>query len=88
MLGVKDKVQFEILRGELDAFPDYPILQADYKEAATCFNKCRARGVRGSNTDFLICAVGLRNKFQIFTADRDFERFASVLSMALFEAKN
>jgi len=85
--GVKDKTQFETLRQELSSFPDYPISQADYEEAAKCFNKCRSQGVQGSNTDFLICAVSLRNNLQVFTLDRDFEKFASILEISLFETK-
>ena len=79
--GIKERSHFERLRDELAAFPDFRILQTDYEDAALCFNKCRARGVQGSNTDFLICAVGLRNKFQIFTDDQDFEKFSAILGI-------
>ena len=85
--GIKERNHFERLRDELSAFPDYPILQTDYEDAAICFNKCRARGVQGSNTDFLICAVGLRNAFEIFTDNQDFEQFSNVLGIALFEPR-
>lgn len=83
--GIKKKKQFETLREELSAFPDFPISQQDYEKAALCFNECRSRGIQGSNTDFLICAVGLSKQFQIFTDDRDFEKYASVLKITLFE---
>ena len=85
--GIKERNHFERLRDDLSAFPDYPILQTDYEEAAICFNKCRARGVQGSNTDFLICAVSLRNTFEIFTDDQDFEKFSTVLGVTLFEPR-
>src|SRR5262249_22180591 len=58
--GIKERKQFELLRDELSAFPDHAISQGDYEEAAAYFNECRSRGIQGSNTDFLICAVSIR----------------------------
>ena len=55
----------------------------DHEEAAVFFNRCREKGVQGSNTDFLICAVAVRNGFAIFTTDDDFTRFARILPIAL-----
>jgi predicted nucleic acid-binding protein len=83
--GISDKKQFSKLREELSHFPDHELAQADFEEAARCFNLCRAKGIQGSNTDFLICAVSLRHKFPILTTDRDFESFATVLGIILFE---
>lgn len=83
--GIKDKNQFEVMRSELQSFPDFSIVPEDYEEAAICFNRCRSQGIQGSNTDFLICAVSLRSKFEVFTNDRDFEKFASALDIHLFE---
>ena len=65
------------------AFPDVPITTDDYEQAASFYNLCRARGIQGSNTDFLICAIAARNDFAIFTMDEDFTRFAKVLPIAL-----
>jgi hypothetical protein len=39
------------------AFPDVPLLMEDYVTAANFFNLCRSKGIQGSSTDFLICAV-------------------------------
>jgi predicted nucleic acid-binding protein len=83
--GISEKKQFAKLREELSHFPDFKILQQDFEEAAVCFNKCRSRGIQGSNTDFLICAVSLRTDFPILTTDRDFENFVDVLGIKLFE---
>jgi predicted nucleic acid-binding protein len=33
---------------------------------------CRANGVHGSNTDFLICSVAINHQLPVFTLDRDF----------------
>jgi predicted nucleic acid-binding protein len=80
--GVKSDKQFRQLRDHLRAFEDIAIDNEDYEEAAVCFNRCRAKGIQGSNTDFLICAVSLRRNLSIFTTDGDFERYAPVLGIA------
>jgi predicted nucleic acid-binding protein len=81
--GMKEHTQFEHVRERLRAFPDTEVTSTDYEEAAAFFNRCRAKGVQGSNTDFLICAVAARNEFSIFTTDEDFVRFARILPIVL-----
>jgi predicted nucleic acid-binding protein len=81
--GVKTKPQFEQLREHLRAFPDLELESTDYEEAAAFFNRCQERGVQGSNTDFLICAVAMRRNLSIFTTDNDFNHFARVLKIDL-----
>jgi predicted nucleic acid-binding protein len=70
--GVRDPSQFNRLESHLAAFPDLPLLAEDYVTAAKFFNLCRTKGVQGSNTDFLICAVAVRHDLAIFTTDGDF----------------
>jgi predicted nucleic acid-binding protein len=77
--GIKQRAQFDKLREHLRAFPDIEITTNDYEQAASFFNRCREKGIQGSNTDFLICAVAARHGFSIFTTDRDFVNFAKVL---------
>ena len=68
--------------------PDDVVLeQSDYEEAATCFDRCRTKGLPGSNTDFLMCAVSLRRELAILTTDRDFKGFARVLGFDLHEPR-
>jgi len=81
--GIKDAVQFETLRSHLQAFPDSELQTADFEAAATCFNRCRAKGIQGSNTDFLLCAVAERRGLSIFTTDVDFREYARVLPLKL-----
>jgi predicted nucleic acid-binding protein len=81
--GIRDEAAFERLRAHLSAFPDLPVETGDHERAASFFNQCRGRGVQGSNTDFLICAVAARHGLAIYTVDRDFERFAAHLPVAL-----
>jgi len=83
--GIKEHAQFERLREHLRAFPDTETLMDDYEQAAAFYNRCRARGIQGSNTDFLICAMAVRNDFSIFTTDEDFTHFVKVLPITLYE---
>lgn len=84
--GIRSESQFEKLRKHLESFPDFPILTEDYVAAAQFLNQCRSKGVQGSNTDFLICAVAVRNKFSIFTTDKDFELFSKHVQIVLYKA--
>ena len=85
--GIRYKTQFESLAQRLEAFPDQPISTEAYVSAAKMFNLCRSKGVQGSNTDFLICAIAVRNEFSIFTTDKDFELFAEYVPILLHQAK-
>jgi predicted nucleic acid-binding protein len=82
--GVRVPEQFERLKGRLEAFPDLGIVADDYVTAARFYNQCRARGVQGSGTDLLICAVAVRLKMRILTVDRDFAQYASILPIELY----
>lgn len=81
--GIRDDETFTRLRDHLHAFPDEPVGAADYAEAAAHFNACRARGLQGSNTDFLLCAIANRRRMPILTTDRDFSRYATVIPIVL-----
>ena len=85
--GMKIKAQFDQLREHLRSFPDLELETADYEEAASAFNRCRERGVQGSNTDFLICAAAARRKLAVYTTDGDFRQFASILKVELHEPR-
>ena len=82
--GVRDDRQFKELETRLDAFPDMPVAGEDHVAAARFFNLCRAKGIQGSNTDFLICAVAARHRLAIFTTDKDFSLFAKILPIMLY----
>lgn len=84
--GIRSKSQFIKLRKHLESFPDLPILTEDYITAAQFFNHCRSKGIQGSNTDFLICAVAVRNKFSIYTTDKDFDLFSKYIQIVLHKA--
>lgn len=86
--GVREHLQLDRLEVHLRAFPDAPILTEDYVMAARFYNLCRSKGIQGSNTDFLICAVAVRNNFAVFTTDKDFSLFARRLPIVLHKIRN
>lgn len=81
--GIRSDQQFEVLRDHLKAFPDMDLHTADYELAAEFFNLCREKGVQGSNTDFLICAIASRRELPILTTDKDFDQFKNILPINL-----
>ncbi|MBG0749167.1 MAG: PIN domain-containing protein [Planktothrix agardhii KL2] len=81
--GVRYKEQFSRLQEYLRAFPDLELTTEDFELAAEFFNTCRTKGVQGSNTDFLLCAVAHRRGYSIFTTDKDFENFRSHIPVIL-----
>ena len=83
--GIKENKQFVQLRDILSAFDDFPLTTKDYERAAEFYNICRSKGIQGSNTDFLICAVSSNNHFPIFTSDKDFEIYSKHLPITLMK---
>ena len=81
--GIREASQYERLRKALSAFPDLPIGTSDFEQAAKNHNLCRSKGVQGSHTDFLICAVAERYSAPILTLDKDFSAFAEHLPIRL-----
>ncbi|MCD6534246.1 MAG: PIN domain-containing protein [Deltaproteobacteria bacterium] len=81
--GIKSKKQFDTLKLHLEAFSDVELEAKDYELAAEYFNAARKKGIQGSNTDFLICAISSRRKMPILTTDKDFTNFQSVFPISL-----
>lgn len=81
--GIREIAVFERLQEQLAAFDDEPLTAADFERAAAFFNTCRARGLQGSNTDFLLCAVAVGHGMPLLTTDEDFARYAAVLPVLL-----
>ena len=83
--GIKEKNQFELLKRKLIEFPDHNITTMDYEKAAECYNTCRSKGIQGSNTDYLICAVAINNNMSIYTLDKDFKLFSKLIPIKVEE---
>lgn len=82
--GIRLRQDFLSLRDVLRGFPDVPLGPEVYEVAAESFNACRAKGIQGSNTDFLLCAASISSGFPVYTTDRDFPRYADVLKFDLY----
>jgi predicted nucleic acid-binding protein len=85
--GISDEKIFNELKEKMNGFNDFPIETIDYELAAEYSNVCRRNGIQGSNTDFLICAIAVRNNFEIFTLDDDFNEYKKYLPIRLFNIK-
>ena len=81
--GVKSQQQFSKLKKILFAFPDLPLASEDFELAAEYFNILCSKGIQGSNTDLLICAVSTRNNIPIFSTDNDFNYYKKHIPIAL-----
>lgn len=84
LCGIKTQNQFEVLRDSLVAFEDVALSRQVYESAAHAFNTCRANGVQGSNTDFLICAASIHHQLAIFSMDGDFLMYQRWLPIHLY----
>lgn len=82
--GIKAPTGFNTLKHALAAFEDMPLATQDYEKAAEVFNTCRAGGVQGSSTDFLMCAVSINYQLPIFSVDNDFLGYQKYVGVALY----
>ena len=81
--GISDEKQYLTLKEKLETFDDVSINQSDFELAAELYNICRKKGIQGSHSDFLICAVALQNNFLVFTEDKDFDLYSKILAVKL-----
>ena len=81
--GIASARQFRELRKILSSFEDIPLETEHFEKAAEFSNICRRKGIQGSTTDFLICAVAHLENLEIFTTDSDFENYSRFLPIAL-----
>ena len=82
--GISDESKFMRLKDSLSGFPDSALQTIHFELAADFSNQCRRKGVQGSHTDFLICAVSVVEEAPIFTLDGDFEHYSKIIPIRLF----
>src|SRR5256885_399081 len=58
--GAQPQARFEQLKEYLRFYPNLPLDEEDDETAANYYNICRRRGIQGTATDLLICAVAVR----------------------------
>ncbi len=86
--GIRSEKQFKVLKMHLRAFKNLDIETEDYELASEYFNEARKNGIQGSNIDFLLCAISTRLRMSIFTTDKDFLNFQSVLPIELHRIRS
>ena len=84
--GISEPSQFKKLRDKLSFFEDLPLLSEYFVKAAEFCNICRKKGIQGSTTDFLICAISNLQKLQIYTDDKDFTNYKKYLPIHLYQS--
>jgi predicted nucleic acid-binding protein len=82
--GYSDLRKFKTLRDKLSFFENTPIEDPDYEKAAGLCNSCRKKGIQGSHTDFLICAVANRINAWVLTTDKDFFNYQKVFPLKIY----
>jgi predicted nucleic acid-binding protein len=84
--GIADPNHYASVRERLRQFVDLVLARDDHELAAAFFNTCRSKGIQGSHTDFLICAVADRLRLSIYTTGADFDRYALHIPIKRHEA--
>jgi predicted nucleic acid-binding protein len=83
--GISNKNKFYEIKNKMIVFTDHIIQTSEYEFAAECSNECRRNGIQGSHTDFLICAVSIKNDWEIFTEDKDFFEYEKYLPIKIYK---
>ena len=85
--GIKSEKHFNDLKHYLSAYPDLTLHREDFEKAAEYYNVCRAKGIQGSNTDFLICSLSHIYDYEIFTTDKDLLEYQKLLPIKLYHIR-
>ena len=81
--GISQKQQFNKLKDHLSSFEDIPLKTIHFEKAGEFSNICKMKGIQGSTTDFLICAVASIENLMIFTIDKDFKNYEKHLQIKI-----
>jgi len=81
--GIPNIRQFNELKKMLSSFEDISLRSEHFVKAAEFSNICRNKGIQGSTTDFLICAVACLENLSVFTIDKDFKNYKKYLQIKL-----
>lgn len=85
--GIKDEKRFQILKEYMEAFQDEPIETNDYENAAAISNKCIAKGIAVTAIDALIVAFAIRNGWEVYTKDKDFDRYEKISKLKKYQER-
>jgi predicted nucleic acid-binding protein len=82
--GIRNADQFEALQHRFRDFEDAAVTTADHEVAAEISPKCRRMGIAASAMDALICALATLRNWEIFSWDKDFERYRRAVRLRLY----
>ena len=86
--GIKNKKMYDQLCTKIRAFEDIRLETEDYEKAAEINNLCRTNGIQGSHIDYLIAATAINRNFAIFTTDKDFLNYSTIVKLKLHKIRN
>jgi len=84
---IRDDNKFLILKEYLEAFEDEQITTETYEKAAQIANDCLKRGIAISAVDATIVSVVVTNGFEIYTKDKDFMRYKTVVPFIEYQER-
>jgi predicted nucleic acid-binding protein len=87
LTGIREEAAFRSLREKLRAFEEPDLTVEDFEEAAALNNRLRAHGIAASGVDCLICSAAIRRRWEVFTLDQDFVRYARHLPLRLYRPR-
>ena len=81
--GLRSDAQFRRILSILEHVPLLPLGREDHVAAARLRRRCASRGIAGTTIDCQTAAAAIAHDCILLTADRDFERIASVSALKL-----
>ena len=81
--GIKSTSKFELIGSDLKSFDEEVLTRSDFERAAELSNDLRSKGITGTPTDCLICAVAMDRGMEVFTCDEDFRHYAKHILLRL-----
>jgi predicted nucleic acid-binding protein len=88
LCGITSASLFQQTKEYLEELPRLSTGFDEMQLAAQCFTTCAQAGIATATADLLICAVAIANMLPVYTADRDFARYAKVLPVRLLSPED
>ena len=82
--GIRDKKNFELVRGRLLKFPFIETKREDWIVAASLYRELRAKGITLPPADVTIAATALQNDMTLFSRDTHFGVLAESCGLKLY----
>ena len=87
LTGIKDVKKFNLLKTYLSPFEDEVIHTHEYELAAKISNDCISKGIAISSIDAIITASVFQKDWEIYTKDKDFDRYLKVIKFEKYKER-